>query len=90
MVDFAQFIQMFCSTDYRPEEDIAGRRIQEIVAMAKSRGLNIRGLFKAFDANKSGAIDNEQFVSLIRKIAPEISNLVIKQMWDRFDHDSSG
>ena len=50
---------MFCEVDYRPADDIASRRIQEIIAMAKARGLNIRSFFDMFDTNKSGTIDKD-------------------------------
>ena len=81
---------MFCQVDYRPEDDIASRRIQEIIAMAKARGLSIRSFFEMFDTNKSGTIDRKEFFDLIKQIAPQIDPVIIDQMWNKFDSDKSG
>lgn len=78
------------NVDYRPVDDIAARRIQEIVAMAQERKLNIRQFFDLFDKDKSSEIDKEEFTAFIRYIAPKIKDIEIMLMWKRFDVDKSG
>lgn len=89
-VNLNQFSELFLNVDYRPIDDIAARRIQEIVAMAQEKNLNIRQFFDLFDKDKSSEIDQEEFKAFIRYIAPKIKDIEIMLMWRRFDVDKSG
>ena len=73
-VSLEEFRHFFFEVDYRPVDDIASRRIEEIVKMAQQRGLNIRQFFDLFDKDKSSSIDREEFYSFIKYIAPKISD----------------
>lgn len=89
-VDLNEFEELFLKVDYRPADDIASRRIQEIVAMAQERKLNIRQFFDLFDKDKSSEIDQAEFRDFIYYIAPKITDVEIMLMWSRFDADKSG
>ena len=73
-VNLKEFEELYLKVDYRPVDDIAARRIEEIVEMAQERNLNMRQFFELFDKNKSEEIDKEEFYSFIRYIAPKIKD----------------
>ena len=71
-INISEFKKFYIEVDYRPIEDIAARRIEEIVKMAQARNLNVRQFFDLFDKDKDSEIDIEEFVSFIRYIAPSL------------------
>lgn len=85
-----EFREFFLDVDYRSMDDIASRRIEEIVKMAQAKQLNIQEFFNLFDQDKSGDIDMKEFYKFIHYIAPAYPDHEVKQMWLRLDSNKSG
>jgi calcium-binding protein CML len=56
-VSLDEFYELFCNIDYRSSEDIASRRVQEIISLAQARNIQLRQFFEMFDTDQSNTID---------------------------------
>lgn len=80
---------MFCHVNYHRNPEIQ-KQIDEIIGIICAKEIEVKDLFEKFDTNKSGGLSLDEFIVMIRSIAPAYEQNFIKFVFERLDMNKDG
>jgi Ca2+-binding EF-hand superfamily protein len=78
------------AVDYRSQEDVLSRKVDEIVAILKTQKADPVKVFDQIDLNHSGSLDFSEFTKFLVTIAPKYTKEEVLQIFRLFDRDKNG
>ena len=84
-VNLKEFMDLFEKNDFRKADDLQSRYFQQIAALVKKQKLTIDDLFNKIDLNKSGNLDQQEFVQFMDLFSEGVSHDEKMKFFQIFD-----
>ncbi|EGR31480.1 protein kinase domain protein [Ichthyophthirius multifiliis] len=85
-----EFEDVFKFWDFADTQDKVSSVIVDLQEIIKNNNLDLKLIFQNFDKDAGGSLNFQEFVSLIKIVAPKMKQYEIKPIFDKFDKNGDG